>query len=113
MYCDPQELVRLIRTAQATGRVGSRLAELVSKIARGVWLRYYRWQDEDDFQQEVLLRFLRYYRDCDLSRPASEIFNWLCSIASNLGMLNDRYAAHHRRKLRQYREVLGENVPEV
>lgn len=111
MYCSPEELRGLIRTAQETGVVSGELALMVRRIAHGIWSRFHRWQDQDDYCHEVVIRFLRYYRRCDVSRPPGEVFSWVTSIATSFGMQQDRADASRRRALVRYFVHLGDDCP--
>lgn len=111
MYCNPEELRDEIAQAQKTGVISDRLVHLVGLIAAGVRSRLFPWTEREDFVQEGILLFLERYRQCDVKRPASEVFNWTTTVVSNEAKQNERSVQNYRKKLREFAAHLGEDIP--
>lgn len=111
-YLDPEELVREIEAAQQSGVVSVRLIRQVERIAHGIWSKYNRWLDEDDYKQEALLQFLKVYQRCDTTESPGRVFNWVTAVIARHGLQTIRADQHRRACYRRYGEWLGSEIPE-
>ncbi len=86
MYTTPEELADLIADAQRTGKLSPRLVEVLDRLFGGVWSRFSRGIDRDDFVQACWVRFLTYLGRVRADQTQN-VFRYLTSLARSVGIL--------------------------
>lgn len=109
-YLDPATLAAQVQESkqllQQAKQVTAELALSVAQIAGGVWDRYRFIESREDFQQEVVVWFLRYgMKRID---PNRSVFNFVTTLAFNRGLTLRSQHARRQANHQQYRNLSRE-----
>ena len=100
-YADKEQLVKLVKHAQETGKFSVELSIIITKIAHGLAQRYKFQVDLDDFGQDC---FLLLMKRIDNIRTDGNIFAYLTTLCWNEFRKKHRKQKHQAEKLEEYKE---------